>query len=126
MYRDMIDEDIRRARTLPASFYRDPAVFERIREKVFAGSWQLVDGAEQVAGPGAVLPFTFLQGCLDEPLLLSRDGEGKSRTPSNSGMERKRPSSAKRRPWYRQRSDCATSGLVQSRLPRWVPNFEKP
>jgi choline monooxygenase len=72
----VIDEEIRLARTLPASFYRDPAVFERVREKVFARSWQLVDGAEQVASPGAVLPFTFLQGCLDEPLLLSRDGEG--------------------------------------------------
>ena len=76
MSRDMIDEDIRRARTLPASFYRDPAVFERVREKVFARSWQLVDGAERVSGGGSLLPFAFLEGCVDEPLLLARDGAG--------------------------------------------------
>ena len=73
---DVIDEDIRRARTLPASFYRDPAIFERLREKVFARSWQLADGAEQVSGAGSVLPFTFLAGCVDEPLLLARDSDG--------------------------------------------------
>src|SRR6266436_6863017 len=73
---DMIEEDIRRARTLPASFYRDPAIFERLREKVFARSWQLVDGAEQVSTAGSILPFTFLEGCVDEPLLLARDAGG--------------------------------------------------
>jgi choline monooxygenase len=73
---DLIDEDIRRARTLPASFYRDPAVFERLKEKVFARSWQLVDGAERTAAAGSALPFTFLEGCIEEPLLLTRDGDG--------------------------------------------------
>ena len=72
----MIEEDIRRARTLPAAFYRDPAIFERLREKVFARSWQLVDGAEQLSGSGSILPFTFLEGCVDEPLLLARDAGG--------------------------------------------------
>src|SRR6266852_2501741 len=73
---DMIEEDIRRARTLPASFYRDPAIFERLREKVVARSWQLVNGAEQVSNAGSILPFTFLEGCVDEPLLLARDAGG--------------------------------------------------
>ena len=71
-----IDDDIRRARTLPSAFYRDPAVFERVRERVFARSWQLVDGAERASAPGSVLPFSFVEGCLDEPLLLTRDGAG--------------------------------------------------
>ena len=71
---DLIDPDIGRARTLPAYFYRDPAVFERLREKVFARSWQLVDGAGQVSAN--VLPFTFLEGCVDEPLLLTRGADG--------------------------------------------------
>ena len=79
----MIDEDIRRARTLPADFYRDAATFQRVRERVLARSWQLVDGAERVAAPGAVLPFTFLEGCIDEPLLLARDGAGSLRALSN-------------------------------------------
>jgi phenylpropionate dioxygenase-like ring-hydroxylating dioxygenase large terminal subunit len=71
-----IDDDIRRARTLPAAFYRDPAVFERVRERVFARSWQLVDGAERASAPGSVLPFSFVEGCVEEPLLLTRDTAG--------------------------------------------------
>ena len=71
-----IDDDIRRAHTLPAVFYRDAEVFERIRERVFARSWQLVDGAERVTAPGSVLPFSFVEGFVDEPLLLARDGGG--------------------------------------------------
>ena len=72
----MIDDDIASARTLPASFYRDPAVFERVRERVFARSWQFADGAERAARPGAVLPFELLPGCIDEPLLLARNAQG--------------------------------------------------
>jgi len=79
----VIDEDIRRARTLPASFYRDPATFERIRERVFARSWQLVDGAERAAASGSVLPFSLLEGFVDEPLLLARDASGTLRGLSN-------------------------------------------
>ncbi|MFL5416100.1 MAG: aromatic ring-hydroxylating oxygenase subunit alpha, partial [Myxococcales bacterium] len=79
----MIDDDIRSARTLPASFYRDAAVFERIREQVFARSWQLVLDAGEAARPGSLLPFSFLAGCLDEPLLLARDPAGTLRGMSN-------------------------------------------
>jgi len=79
----VIDADIRRARTLPAAFYRDAAMFERIRERVFARSWQLVDGAEQAARPGTVVPFPLLGGCVDEPLLLARDAAGVLRGMSN-------------------------------------------
>ena len=68
----MIHEDIRRAHTLPAAFYRDPAVLDRLRERVFARSWQLIDGAERAPEPGSVLPFALLDGCVDEPLLLAR------------------------------------------------------
>jgi choline monooxygenase len=79
----VIDPDIRSARTLPASFYRDPAVFERVRERVFARSWQLVLDAEAAAQPGSLKPFSFLEGCIDEPLLLARDERGTVRALSN-------------------------------------------
>jgi choline monooxygenase len=79
----VIDEDIRRARTLPAAFYRDEGIFDRIRERVFARSWQLVDGAERLARPGSVLPFTFLAPAVDEPLLLTKDVDGTTRVLSN-------------------------------------------
>ena len=79
----MIDEDIGRARTLPAELYRDRDTFERVREQVFARSWQVIDGAERLQRAGAVLPFELLPGCVDEPLLLVRDGAGGLRGMSN-------------------------------------------
>ncbi|HEX5138950.1 MAG TPA: SRPBCC family protein [Planctomycetota bacterium] len=78
-----IDPDIRVARTLPAACYRDPAFLERCRETVFARSWQLAADEETVAEPGRVHPFPFLDGCVDEPLLLARDRQGAVRCLSN-------------------------------------------
>jgi choline monooxygenase len=79
----VIDDDIRNARTLPAAFYRDAAIFERLRERIFARSWQLVLEAGRAADPGSLLPFSFLAGCVDEPLLLARDEGGALRALSN-------------------------------------------
>ena len=70
---DLVDADIHKARTLPAKFYRDTAYFGEIREKVFTRSWQFVGDQDVVKVPGSVYPFTLLEGCLDEPLLLTRD-----------------------------------------------------
>ncbi len=68
-----IDADIRRAWTLPGRFYADLAVYERAKEAVFARSWQLVADTDQLRLPGQVHPVTLLAGCLDEPIVLTRD-----------------------------------------------------
>jgi choline monooxygenase len=68
-----IDADITRASTPPAAVYHDPAVYDVQREQIFARSWQLVEHAGRVRAAGHVLPFTMLPGCLDEPLVLTRD-----------------------------------------------------
>lgn len=68
-----IAADIRHAATPPARFYADPAAFDACRERIFAHSWQYVGDLEQVRVPGQVAPVTMLEGCLDEPLLLTRD-----------------------------------------------------
>jgi choline monooxygenase len=78
-----IDAEIARARTLPAEVYASPAWFEAQRERVFARSWQLVRGAERVRAPGHLLPFTLLEGCLDEPLVLAAGEDGALRCLSN-------------------------------------------
>lgn len=80
---DLVDADIRKARTLPSSFYRDPALYEEIREKVFARSWQFVGDRDLVKVPGSVHPFFLLEGCLDEPLLLTRDAQDQLHLMSN-------------------------------------------
>ena len=69
-----VDADIRRASTLPAWVYSDAELHERARARVFARSWQLVADADRLRAPGQVLPLTLLEGCLDEPLLVTRFG----------------------------------------------------
>src|SRR5262249_20892956 len=68
-----LDPDITRAWTLPSRFYSDPGVFAILKDRVFARSWQFVGDLDLVKVPGQVFPFTLLEGCLDEPLLLTRD-----------------------------------------------------
>lgn len=71
-----IDPDIRRAATLPGWFYTDEAVFERVRERVFASSWQFLCDERGLREPTEVHPITLLESLLDEPLVLTRDAAG--------------------------------------------------
>ncbi len=75
-----IDDDVARAHTLPARFYRDPALFERLRERVFARAWHLLPDPPEREH---VQPFELLPGFLGEPLVLCRDGAGALRCLSN-------------------------------------------
>jgi choline monooxygenase len=68
-----IDPDIRKASTLPASFYRSHDVFEKIRENIFYRSWHFIGHESMVSLPGSVHPMMLLEGFMDEPLLLTRD-----------------------------------------------------
>jgi len=78
-----IDPDITIARTLPARVYSDPAVFVAARERLFARSWQLAADQEAVRTPQQAHPFSFMEGYLDEPLLLTRDGDDRLHCLSN-------------------------------------------
>ena len=78
-----IDPDIRKASTLPSGFYRDPEVFEALRDKVFYHSWQWVGDIFDLEATGYVSPSTLLPGFLDEPVLLTRDKDGKLHGLSN-------------------------------------------
>ena len=69
----VIDPDIRRAQTPPASFYTSIEVFEALKQKAFARSWQLLADADVIKAPGNVYPCSFLNGAIDEPLILTRD-----------------------------------------------------
>jgi choline monooxygenase len=71
-----IDADITRAHTLPGAFYVDGDAFARLRERMFARSWQLLGDTARVATPGDVVPSTFLPGCVEEPIVVTRDGNG--------------------------------------------------
>ena len=68
-----IDSDIRKAETLPASFYKDQEVFEALKEHVFLKSWQWIGDDNQVNQSQSIYPFVLLDGFLTEPVLLTKD-----------------------------------------------------
>ena len=78
-----VHERIEEASTLPAAFYKDPSMFERCREEVFAKSWQWIGHTDLAKVPGAVYPFTMLDGYLDEPMVLTRDMDDRQHLLSN-------------------------------------------
>jgi choline monooxygenase len=78
-----IDPDITRARTPDRGLYLDRALWDAVRERVFARSWQWLGRLDEVAAPGTLAPRDVLPGLLDEPLLLARDEAGTLRLLSN-------------------------------------------
>jgi choline monooxygenase len=78
-----IDPDITRASTPPSKLYWDAGIYESARQNIFVPSWQFVADREAARVPGQVFPFTLLEGCLNEPLMLARDGRDRLRALSN-------------------------------------------
>lgn len=78
-----IDPDITKAETLPASFYQDASVFDKLKEKVFLKSWQWVGDETQVPLQQDVYPFTMLDHYLTEPMLLTRGTDNNIRCFTN-------------------------------------------
>src|SRR4051794_32438032 len=76
MSRFTINEDIRRASTLPSDVYSDPALYRLQIDHVFARTWHVIAAARDLDDPGVAHPATLLEGSLDEPVLLTRDGSG--------------------------------------------------
>ena len=72
-----IHPDITKAETLPASFYKDQAIFEAIKEMIFLKSWQWVGDKNLVLKPQSVHPFVLLDDYLTEPMLLTKDEDEK-------------------------------------------------
>jgi len=78
-----IDPDVSRAQTPPGRFYADPELFDRVKQRVFAPSWQLVCDRSELREPGSVRPALLHEGLLDEPIVLTRDTAGRIHGLSN-------------------------------------------
>jgi choline monooxygenase len=78
-----VHADIAQASTLPAAFYKSQEFYEACKEKVFARSWQWVGDTDGLKAPGTVKPLTLLEGCLDEPIVITRDYDDKLHVLSN-------------------------------------------
>ena len=78
-----VHSDIAQAHTLPASFYRNPSLFEQSKDDVFARYWQCIGLESTMDEAGSAQPFQLLEGFLNEPLILVRDEASKLRCLSN-------------------------------------------
>ena len=79
-----IDSDIKKAETLPATFYKNQEVFDRLKEDVFVKSWQWIgDENSLVPLTESVHPFVLLDSFLTEPLLVVRDKQNKIKCLTN-------------------------------------------
>jgi choline monooxygenase len=83
MDRFFVEKNIARASTIHRDFYTDPAIFELSREKIFGCSWQFAGDTDRLKNYGDAYPLTLLENFLDEPLLISKDHEGKIHCMSN-------------------------------------------
>jgi phenylpropionate dioxygenase-like ring-hydroxylating dioxygenase large terminal subunit len=68
-----------RARSMPAGFYTDPAIFEEEKRKVLLKHWFFLCREEQLASPGDYRAFDTVGG----PLLLIRGQDGTLRAFAN-------------------------------------------
>jgi choline monooxygenase len=78
-----IDEKIEKAFTVPSSLYKDPNVFDLIKEEIFGKSWHYLADHSELNTPFAQHPITLLPGFLNEPLVLTVDREGQIHCLSN-------------------------------------------
>ena len=69
--RFQVSNDIASAETLSSDFYTDKEVFESSKEAIFANSWQLIANTKNLQKDNQY-PFTFLNGYLNEPLVLTQ------------------------------------------------------
>ncbi len=81
------DPRLARASTIPSRYYTDPDVLRLEKRSIFEKTWQLVGSAEQVSEPGRY--FTAVIG--DEPVLITRSGDGVIQAMSNVCRHRAGP-----------------------------------
>ena len=78
-----VNPDIKKADTLPSSFYKNDQQFENVKEKVFANSWQFVGHKSILPINTNTYPFEFMDGFIEEPLLLVKDQDENLKCLSN-------------------------------------------
>jgi choline monooxygenase len=84
MSKFFVHPDIKKAETLPAQFYRDPEVFQRLADEVFCKTWQFLGDQETLLPLNeSHAPLSFLSPLVEEPLLLVRDQTEQIRCLSN-------------------------------------------
>tara|TARA_B110000438_G_C15763728_1_gene628535 strand:- start:96 stop:1172 length:1077 start_codon:yes stop_codon:yes gene_type:complete len=68
-----VNPDIKKSETLPSEFYLDNKYFKFCSESLFPSSWQLIADID-IFEKNNTYPFSFLEGFIDEPLVLVKNG----------------------------------------------------
>jgi len=66
------EPDLARASTIPASWYTDPAMLDREREKIFRRTWQFAAPLDQLRFPGNYVAVDVI----GVPVVVTRDQDG--------------------------------------------------
>ena len=78
-----IDKNIAKAKTIDTRFYKSEVYLGLSKEKIFIPSWQFIGDTDMVGEPGSVFPFVLLENYVTEPLVLTKNSEGKLSCMSN-------------------------------------------
>lgn len=78
----LIHKNIIKAKTIPSSLYYCNDEIAKLKETVFARSWQFVCDTRNISKSGDVFPYDFIQDYMPEPLLLVND-KNKLKTMTN-------------------------------------------
>ena len=73
---DKVTKDIAYSSTLPADFYTDSTIWEKMKEHIFARSWNYVGDVQEIFNVAVnTYPFFLLENYLEEPLLLTNQDD---------------------------------------------------
>ena len=78
----LIDEDIRKARTLPPEFYYDINLLEKMKHRIFDRSWHLVGSCDDLK-QNNVTNSVVLKDWINEPIILTKLDDGEIKCFSN-------------------------------------------
>lgn len=83
MPRFPVDPDIRKAETISKDVYLNESLFHASKDSIFSTSWHFIGDTNLVQHSGNIYPFQLLDQFVDEPLLLTRDQDGRMHCLSN-------------------------------------------
>jgi len=66
----LLNSNIKKSKTIPSEFYYSKIKFKELKENVFTKHWQFICDRNQLKKHGDALPYDFIEGFIEEPLLL--------------------------------------------------------
>ena len=80
---DPINKNISQANTLSGEFYQSTESFNHCKELIFVKTWQLICEESKIPLTNNAWPFLFMEGFIEEPLVLVKNKENKINCLSN-------------------------------------------